>query len=72
MLPIPPEPLHEGDVQVSGFAAHRYHCLGPLQPVSSVEGCAQAALVDVHDFGPVELWDGLVQSVEAEVRLQRV
>lgn len=72
MLPIPPEPLHEGDVQVLGFAAHRYHCLVPLQPVSPVEGCAQAALVDVHDFGPVELSDGLVQSVEAEVRLQRV
>jgi hypothetical protein len=46
--------------------------LGPLQPVGPVEGCELASLISVYYLGRAELVDRLVQSLEAEVRFQRV
>ena len=56
-------------VQISGFAVHRDFGLGPLQPVGPVEGRELRALVGIHDLGRPKFVDGLVQSLDAEVRL---
>ena len=67
-----PQLLDEDVVQIAALAIHRDANAGPAQPVCLGKGCKLRSLIGIHDVGRSEPIDGLVQRLDAEVRVERV
>lgn len=68
----PPQPLDEDVVEQPTLPIHRDPHARPAQSIPPSEGRELRSLIGIHDFGRAELVDGLIQGLDAEVRLQRV